>query len=85
MRYSSTWIIGGNSNSKAGFDKTYKNFALKIGVIVGSYPVNNEKNRSKLTTEYDVVVMEQSENKVPPPLCIRIACLLKDWGQLLIF
>ena len=30
---------------------------------MGSYPVNNEKNRSKLTTEYDVVVMEQSENK----------------------
>ena len=56
-------LLSGNSNSKAGFDKTYKNFALKIGVVVGSYPVNNEKNRSKLTTEYDVVVMEQSENK----------------------
>ncbi len=49
-------------NMMAGFNKTYKNNALRIGVVVASYPVSDDKNRSKLTTEYDVLVVEQQEN-----------------------
>lgn len=46
-----------------GFNKSYKNFALRIGVVTSSYPVSNERNRAKLTTEYDVLVIEQHEDK----------------------
>lgn len=47
----------------AGFNKSYKSYALRIGVVTASYPASNEKNRSKLTTEYDVLVVEQHEDK----------------------
>lgn len=52
-----------DSDLLRGFNKTYKNNALRIGTVVASYPVNDEKNHSKLTNEYDVLVMEQNENK----------------------
>jgi len=47
----------------AGFNKTYRNTALRIGVIVATYPVGDEKNRTGLATEYDVVAIEQNEDK----------------------
>lgn len=47
----------------SGFNKSYKNFPLRIGVVTASYPVSDDNNRSKLTTEYDVLVMEQNEDK----------------------
>ena len=46
-----------------GFNKSYRNYALRIGVVTASYPTSNDKNRSKLTTEYDVLVVEQHEDK----------------------
>lgn len=55
----------------AGFNKTYKNNALRIGVVVSSYPVSDDKNRSKLTSEYDVLVIEQHENKGSTTLLYR--------------
>lgn len=51
-----------DKNMMAGFNKTYKNNALRIGIVVASYPVSDDKNRSKLTSEYDVLVVEQQEN-----------------------
>lgn len=55
----------------AGFNKTYKNNALRIGVVVASYPVSDDKNRSKLTSEYDVLVVEQHENSGATTLLYR--------------
>lgn len=52
-----------DSGMMAGFNKTYRNSALRVGVVVASYPTKDEKNRSKLTTEYDVLVVEQYEDK----------------------
>lgn len=48
------------SDSMAGFNKSYKNFPLRVGVVVASYPVTDTRNRSKLTTEYDILVVEQN-------------------------
>lgn len=47
----------------AGFNRAYKNTALRVGVVIASYPVKNKNNLYKLTTEYDVVVMEQNESE----------------------
>lgn len=46
----------------SGFNKTYKNFPLRVGVIVAAYSVNDDNNYAKLTTEYDVDVVEQNED-----------------------
>lgn len=50
-------------NMMAGFNKTYKNNALRIGVVVASYPVSDDNNISKLTNEYNVLVVEQHEDR----------------------
>lgn len=52
----------------AGFNKTYKNFPLRIGVVVASYPTTDDNNHSKLTTEYDILVIEQNENQSTTPI-----------------
>jgi hypothetical protein len=46
-----------------GFNKTYKNTSMRLGIVVRSYPVGDPGNVSHLTTEYDVLVFEQNEDK----------------------
>jgi hypothetical protein len=46
----------------AAFNKSYKNTQLRMGIVVAIYSVNNPNNHLKLTTEYDVLVLEQNEN-----------------------
>lgn len=47
----------------AGFNKTYRNTALRLGIVVKSYDVSSPSNLTKLTTEYDILVFEQAEDK----------------------
>jgi len=54
--------ISGES-SIAGFNKTYRNTAMRLGIVIKSYDVSDESNLSKLTTEYDVSVFEQIEDR----------------------
>lgn len=51
------------SASMAGFNKTYRNTALRMGVVIATYPVTDPKNRTKLATEYDVSCIEQNEDR----------------------
>ncbi len=51
------------SLAMAGFNKSYKNYPMRLGFITKSYPASDENNHSKLTTEYDVLVIEQHEDK----------------------
>ena len=46
-----------------GFNKSYKAYPLRLGVVLKAYPVTDSGNVSKLTTEYDVSVFEQNEDK----------------------
>jgi len=57
-------LLGSNERSAMeGFNKTYKNTAMRMGVVVRSYAASNPKNMLKLTTEYDVSVFEQNEDR----------------------
>jgi hypothetical protein len=57
-------LIGSNDHAAiAGFNKTYKNTSLRMGVILRSHPVSDKKNLSKLSIEYDVSVFEQNEDR----------------------
>ena len=46
-----------------GHEKTYSNKTLRFGVIKNVYPVGDPGNVSKLSTEYDVEVIEQDMNR----------------------
>lgn len=60
-----------------GFNKSYKNVALRVGVVVQVYPISDSKNRTKLTNEYDVAVMEQNEDRGATLILYR-NCLSTD-------
>lgn len=44
------------------FNKTYRNYPLRVGVVIKAYSISDPGNRSKLATEYDVTCIEQNEN-----------------------
>lgn len=57
-------LLGNNPEAMmAGFNKSYCNYPLRVGVVTASYPISHDRNRSKLSTEYDVLVIEQNEDK----------------------
>jgi hypothetical protein len=46
-----------------GFNKSYRNTPLRLGIIVRGYAISDTNNLTKLTTEYDVIVFEQNEDR----------------------
>lgn len=55
-------LLGSTSAEQAiaGFNRTYKNTALKAGIVIQSYPKDDPKNITGLCNEYDVLVIEQN-------------------------
>lgn len=60
-----------------GFNKSYKDTPLRAGVIIASYSVNDPYNRTKLTTEYDVVTTQQNEDRGATTILYK-KCLSND-------
>lgn len=58
-------LLSGNDSAEkiAGFNKTYRNYPLRLGVVTSIYPASDPNNFSKLSTEYDVSVFEQNEDR----------------------
>lgn len=61
----------------AGFKKSYENHAMRVGVIVKTYPVSDDSNHSKLATEYDVMVIEQDGDRATTTIMYK-NCLSVD-------
>lgn len=61
----------------AGYNQSFKNFALRVGVITAIYPVDDDKNISDLNTEYDVMVVEQNADRGATTIIYR-NCLAID-------
>jgi len=64
----------------AGFNKTYKNFALRAGIVIASYDVDSKKNVSKILPEYDILVIEQDENRGITPVTYRNCIMANGFG-----
>lgn len=57
-------LVGIDSQAMmGGFNKNYRNTALRMGIVVSVYLASDARNLTKLTTEYDVLVFEQMENR----------------------
>jgi hypothetical protein len=69
-------------SSMAGFNKSYRNVAMRIGVIIKSYTVNDPNNFSKLTTEHDVMVFEQNEDIGSTPITYRNCMSAEGLGSI---
>jgi hypothetical protein len=70
-------MSAGTESAMAGFNKTYRNTALRMGIVVKSYDVSNASNLTKLTTEYDILVFEQMEDQGSTILTYR-NCIAAD-------
>jgi phage gp45-like len=66
----------------AGFSKKFGNNSLRVGVVISAYSPDSDKNVSKLTTEYDVLVMEQDSNKSITPLTYRNCVSVDGLGSI---
>jgi hypothetical protein len=66
----------------AGFNKTYKNVAMRMGVILKTYGVSDPNNFSKLSNEYDVLVFEQNEDAGSTPLIYRNCLSAEGLGSI---
>ena len=66
----------------AGFNKTYRNFPLRMGVVVNAYDISDSKNISKLTTEYDVSVIEQNQNRGATTIVYRHCMAFDSFGSI---
>jgi hypothetical protein len=56
-------LSGSTESYMTAFNKSYKNTAMRVGVVVAAYPVGDPNNYSNLAMEYDVVVIEQHEDR----------------------
>lgn len=65
------------SDHLRGLNKSYNNTALRFGVIRKIYPISDANNISKLSTEYDVDVIEQDMNRGIAPVTYK-NCLCVD-------
>lgn len=65
-----------------GFNKTYKNTALRMGIVMNTYPVGDPKNITALTTEYDVVVNEQDEGGGITPITYKNCITTDGFGSI---
>jgi hypothetical protein len=57
-----SFLTQAQAEDVSAFNKSYKSVQLKCGIIVDVFDVNHPKNLRKRTPEYNVHVIEQSEN-----------------------
>jgi hypothetical protein len=71
-------LLSASTSAKiAGFNKSYNNTKMRLGVIVEAFAVDDPNNRTQISTEYDVVTLEQNEDKGATTITYR-NCLCKD-------
>lgn len=77
-------LLGSNGpeSSMIAFNRSYSNTGLKAGMVVKSYAATDSQNVSKLCTEYDVIVMEQFENKGSVPTTYKNCLSYQGLGSI---
>ena len=72
----------GPEGAMAAFNRSYRNTGIKAGIIVNSYISTDPGNQSKICTEYDVLVMEQFENKGSTSITYKNCLSSQGFGSL---
>jgi hypothetical protein len=76
-------LLGDNQRAAvAGFNKSYKNVSLRLGIVLNTYGVGDDNNFSKLSNEYDVLVFEQQEDVGSTPIVYRNCLSSESFGSI---
>lgn len=74
-------LLGHSDDSMMGFNQSFKNYSLKIGVVMAIYPVDDDSNISDLNTEYDVMVVEQNADKGATTITYKNCLAVDHFGS----
>ena len=72
----------GHEASIAAFNQSYRNTGLKAGFVIKSYAATDPANQTKLCTEYDVITIEQMENKGTTSILYRNCLSSQGFGSI---
>jgi len=71
-----------DNDKMTGFNATYNNMSLKMGIVQEIYEVDDKANISQIVPEYDVMVLEQRENSAPTPIVYKNCVMMDNFGGL---
>lgn len=66
----------------AAFNRSYKNTGIKAGLIQKSYAPTDPENKNHLCTEYDVLTIEQMENKGTTSILYKHCLSTQGFGSI---
>lgn len=66
----------------AAFNRSYKNTGIKAGLVKKSYAPTDPENQNGLCTEYDVLTIEQNENKGSTSILYRNCLSTQGFGSI---
>ena len=72
----------GAEHAMAAFNRSYRNTGIKAGLVSNSYAANDSRNVSGLCTEYDIIVMEQNEDKGSTPITYKNCMSSQGFGSI---
>lgn len=73
--------LQGHETNIVAFNHSYRNTGIKAGLVTNSYAASDPNNKNGLCTEYDVLVMEQFENKGTTSLLYRNCMSSQGFGS----
>lgn len=71
-----------SSSSIAAFNRMYNNTSIRAGIVTKCYSPQDPGNLSKLIPEYDVLVLEQSQDQGITPLTYRNCVAVDGFGSI---
>lgn len=74
--------LQGYEASVAAFNQSYRNTGLKAGFVVASYAASDSNNKYKISTEYDVITIEQFENKGSTSIMYKNCLSTQGFGSI---
>lgn len=72
----------GMEDAISAFNRSYRNTGIKAGIVVKSYSYDDPDNQNGLCTEYDVITIEQFENKGSTSILYRNCLSTQSFGSL---
>ena len=64
------------------FKKTYQNHALRVGIVIQSYPIKDPNNVNKKVPEYDVMTFEQNEDQGSTVITYKHCTATSSFGSI---
>lgn len=66
--------------SVSAYDHSFKNYSIKMGVIINAYDIDDQSNINKVGVEYDVAVTEQNGHLAQNVITYQNCMVMESFG-----